>query len=156
MATPISGLRFNHLEITIPPGTLGEIREDLESFYCGTLGFGLTVLPEFGAGHLFLTTDPEGSQFIYVKEDPSWAVIRSDDHLGFHVNDRGAVDRLLALCRAREAHDARMQIRNLEDLELERTITHAFYFRYLLPISFDVQVIEFRAGFEPARRWTLA
>ena len=35
-----------------------------------------------------------------------------------------------------------MQIKEYDDLVIEQTTTHAFYFRYLLPIWFDVQVIE--------------
>jgi hypothetical protein len=30
---------------------------------------------------------------------------------------------------------------------------HAFYVRYLLPIQFDVQVIEHAPGTEPGKRW---
>jgi hypothetical protein len=43
---------------------------------------------------------------------------------------------------------------DVEDLDLPQTVTHAFYFRYLLPIWFDIQVIEFKPGFEPEHRWT--
>jgi len=150
---PVEGLRLNHLQITIPRGTLAAMRSALLDFYVDGLGFGVTTVPKFGDSHLFLTTDPEGSQFIYVAESPTPALIEGDDHLGFHVRDRAIVDRVLELCRRVRAGDARMQIRELEDLELAETSTHAFYFRYLLPIWIDVQVIEHRAGFEPKRRW---
>jgi hypothetical protein len=30
---------------------------------------------------------------------------------------------------------------------------HAFYFKYRLPIWFDVQVIEYDQGTAPAKRW---
>ena len=153
---PLKGLRFNHLEITIPRGSLMSMKADLLAFYRDTLGFGTTELDEFGSGHLFLTTDPEGSQFVYIKEHETPALIRGDDHLGFHVDDRAAVDAVLARCEALQAHDTRMQIMKLADLELASTSTHAFYFRYLLPIWFDVQCIQFRPGFEPARRWRYA
>lgn len=150
---PITGLRLNHLEITIPQGALAAMRPALLAFYADRLGFGVTTVPKFGDSHLFLTSDPEGSQFIYVAESPTPAVIAGDDHLGFHVRDRATVDQALELCRSVRAHDARMQIRELEDLELPETSTHAFYFRYLLPIWIDVQFIDYRAGFEPKRRW---
>jgi catechol 2,3-dioxygenase-like lactoylglutathione lyase family enzyme len=153
MNGPLAGLRFNHLEITLPQGSLAGLRDALVAFYVDSLGFGITTVPGFGEGHLFLTTDPEGSQFIYVAESATPAVIRGEDHLGFHVDDRAAVDRVLELCRAVRARDPRMEIRELEDLELPQTSTHAFYFRYLLPIWIDVQVIEYRAGFAPKRRW---
>ena len=35
-----------------------------------------------------------------------------------------------------------MQIKEYEDLVMERVTVHAFYVKYLLPIYFDVQVIE--------------
>lgn len=149
----IDGLRLNHLQVTIARNTLAGIRDDLLAFYRDALGFGVTQVEAFGPDHLFLTTDPEGSQFIYVAEHDFPAIIRGDDHLGFHVRDREAVDGILAECRAVAARDSRMEIRVLEDLELPQTRTHAFYFRYLLPIWIDVQVIEFRAGCEPRRRW---
>jgi hypothetical protein len=153
MSTLIEGMRLNHLEITIPQGSLATIREALTTFYVDGLGFQISTLPKFGDSHLFLLTDPEGSQFIYVAENAQPAIIRGDDHLGFHVRDRDVVDRMLGLCRQVRARDARMEIRELEDLEFPETSTHAFYFRYLLPIWFDVQVIEFRPGFEPKRHW---
>ena len=150
---PVAGLRLNHLQITIPQGSLAAIRPALLDFYVEQLGFGVTAVSKFGDAHLFLTSDPEGSQFIYVAESPTPAVIAGDDHLGFHVRDRATVDQVLELCRTVRTHDARMQIRELEDLELPETSTHAFYFRYLLPIWIDVQFIDHRAGFEPTRRW---
>ena len=38
-------------------------------------------------------------------------------------------------------------------LERDREAIRAFYVRYLLPIWFDIQVIESRTGARPARRW---
>lgn len=149
----VNGLRMNHLQVSLPRGSLAAMRADLERFYCATLGFGVTSVDAFGPDHLFLTTDAEGSQFIYVSEHEHAMVAGPDDHLGFHVPSRAAVDEFLAECRAVAARDPRMEIRVLDDLELPQTSTHAFYFRYLLPLWFDVQVIDFRPGFEPARRW---
>jgi len=40
--------------------------------------------------------------------------------------------------------DARVEIRDLDDLDLAQTLTHAFDFRHLLPIWFDIQFIEFK------------
>ena len=96
---PVAGLRLNHLQITIPQGSLAAMRPALLAFYADTLGFGVTTVPKFGDSHLFLTSDPEGSQFIYVAESPTPAVIEGDDHLGFHVRDRATVDHVLELCR---------------------------------------------------------
>lgn len=149
----VQGLRINHLQVTLPRGSLATLRADLERFYCDAIGFGVTSVDAFGPDHLFLTTDVEGSQFIYVSEHERPMVVGGDDHLGFHVDTRAAVDAFLGECRKVAARDPRMEIRPLDDLELPATVTHAFYFRYLLPIWFDVQVIEFRPGFEPPRSW---
>jgi hypothetical protein len=139
---------MNHMEVTVAPGTLAHTMPDLLAFYCGTLGFGHLQLDAFAQPHVFLTSDPPGSQFIYVAEHAQPMFVGGEDHLGFHLDDRAAVDRLLQACRQRQQSDPRMQIKELEDLDLPQTVTHAFYFRYLLPIWFDMQVIEFKPGFQ--------
>jgi hypothetical protein len=142
------------MEVTVAQGALAGTMPDLLAFYCGTLGFGHAQLDVFPLPHVFLTTDPAGSQFIYIAEHAQPMVVGGEDHLGFHMQDRAAVDRLLQACQRRQQSDARMQIKELDDLDLPQTVTHAFYFRYLLPIWFDIQVIEFKPGFEPRQRWT--
>jgi hypothetical protein len=125
----------------------------LQAFYCETLGFGSTQVGAFAAPHVFLTTDSEGSQFIYVAEHAQALIVGGDDHLGLHMESREAVDAIRMACEACKIRDPRMQIKDVPDLDLERTLTHAFYFRYLLPIWFDIQIIEYKQGFEPKHRW---
>jgi hypothetical protein len=60
------------------------------------------------------------------------------------MEDRAAVDRVKNACRELAKVDGRMEIRDLDDLDLQQTLTHAFYFRYLLPIWFDIQFIEYK------------
>jgi hypothetical protein len=153
MSSLFAGARMNHMEVTVAQGTLAGTMHDLLAFYCDTLGFGHAQLDVFPQPHVFLTTDPAGSQFIYVAEHPQPMRVVGEDHLGFHMEDRAAVDRLLRACQQRRQSDDRMQIKELEDLDLPQTVTHAFYFRYLLPIWFDIQVIEFKPGFEPEHGW---
>ena len=147
------GMRMNHVEVTIARGTFVAIRPDLVAFYGDALGFAVNCIEAFGPAHLFLTRDPEGSQFIYVAEHEQPMQVGGDDHLGFHVDSPAAVDAILAECRVVQTRDPRMQIRELEDLDTPMTSTHAFYFRYLLPLWFDIQHIAFKPGFEPRRRW---
>ena len=52
--------------------------------------------------------------------------------------------------------DPRVELKEYEDLEAGPVTVHAFYVRFLLPIWFDVQVIESAPGSEPARRWRFA
>lgn len=146
MANLMAHARINHMELTVARGTLASMMPALESFYCGLLGFKPAQLDAFPAPHVFLTSDDPGRYFIYVAEHEKPMIVGGDDHLGFHMEDRAAVDRVLEACRDRAKVDGRMEIRDLDDLDLEqtRTRTHAFYFRYLLPIWFDIQFIEFK------------
>jgi catechol 2,3-dioxygenase-like lactoylglutathione lyase family enzyme len=140
----VDGMRMNHIEVTVPVGSFAAIRPDLVAFYGDTLGFGVNSMDAFGPNHVFLTKDAEGSNFIYVAEHEYPMIVGGDDHVGFHVPDPAAVDAIKADCRALQARDARMQIRDLEDLITPETRTHAFYFRYLLPLWFDIQFVEMR------------
>jgi hypothetical protein len=142
MSTLMSKARLNHMEVTVAKGTLAPMLPALESFYCGTLGLKPSRLDAFPAPHVFLISDDAATYFIYVAEHEKPMIVGGDDHLGFHMEDRAAVDRVLEACRGLAKVDRRMEIRDLDDLDLEQTLTHAFYFRYLLPIWFDIQFIE--------------
>lgn len=147
-------LRFNHMEITVPNGTLDREENSLLAFYGEIFGFGHVRIHGFNNRHVVLTTDPEGSQFLYIAEHDRPMIAEGDDHLGFLVESRSEVDRLLAQCRQWQARDPRVQIRPLDDLDLPETYTRAFYLKYLLPLWFDVQVIDYKPGFEPKRCWS--
>jgi len=136
--------RVNHMEVTVARGTLEAMMCDLKSFYCDTLGLVPAHLDAFPGPHVFLNSDDFKSYFIYVAEHEQPMIVRGDDHLGFHMQDCSAVDRVLDACRSVATVDPRMEIRELDDLDLDQTRTHAFYFRYLLPIWFDIQFIEFK------------
>jgi hypothetical protein len=49
-----------------------------------------------------------------------------------------------------------VQIKEYEDLVQGNVTVHAFYVRYLLPIWFDVQCMEWKVGAEPEKRWSYA
>jgi hypothetical protein len=140
----MSQARLNHMEVTVARGTLEALMPSLKSFYCDTLGLVPAHLDAFPGPHVFLNSEDFKSYFIYVAEHEQPMIVRGDDHLGFHMQDCAAVDRVLSACRSIASTDARMEIRELDDLDLDQTRTHAFYFRYLLPIWFDIQHIEFK------------
>jgi hypothetical protein len=75
------------------------------------------------------------------------------DHLGFLLDSREAVDEKFAACRAWQARDSRVEIKEYDDLLLEHTTTRAFYVRYGLPIWFDVQHIAYHKDPPTKRRW---
>jgi len=64
------------------------------------------------------------------------------DHLGLLMDSREDVDDTLAKIKTFAATDDRVKIKEYEDLVMQRVTVHAFYVKYLLPIYFDVQVIE--------------
>lgn len=145
-------MRFNHMELTFPRGTLtDEFRAEVADFYGGVFGWAASTVKVVGQDCLYLHVD-EG-QFILCAEadDP----IRSPgyDHLGLLMDTRAEVDAALAEIKDRAAGDDRIRIKEYEDLVMERVTVHAFYVKHLLPIYFDVQVLEYADGAQPANRW---
>ena len=58
-----------------------------------------------------------------------------------------------AQCAQWAKKDERLQIKDYDDIVIGTSTTRAFYVRYLLPIWFDVQTVEYEPGTEPANRW---
>jgi hypothetical protein len=148
--------RFNHMELTLPPGELTKLRGEIREFFADVFGFDSIDVPIVGQTGLLLRTDPETSQFILVTEQQKSLQAPGYDHLGFLYETRGEVDLLLEKCRKRQQQDARVQIKEYEDLETGPVTVHAFYVKFLLPIWFDVQCMEYAAGAEPKRSWRYA
>jgi hypothetical protein len=146
-------LRFNHMELTLPDGGLSRDREEIREFYGDVFGMDSIDVPILGQTGLLLRTDPETSQFILVTEQTKHMNSPGYDHLGFLYETREEVDALLEKCKQRKASDARIEIKEYDDLKVADTVVHAFYVRHLLPIWFDVQVIETPSE-TPQRRWS--
>jgi hypothetical protein len=141
------------MELTMPPGSLDEqTRADIEAFYREVFEFDAIEVPLFGETGLLLRTDEETSQFLLLMEQEVHIDSKGYDHLGFLYDDRAVVDDKLELVKKWQQRDDRVQIKEYEDLVIGDVTTRAFYFRYLLPIWFDVQAIE--TAEPPARRWT--
>ncbi len=149
-------MRFNHMELTFPKGTLDEkLFEDLERFYGGIFGWTGMKASVVGQSNYLLLVD-EG-QFILLAESSKPMQAPGYDHLGLLVETRQEVDELLEQCRKFRERDDRVDIMEFdEDLKQGPVTVHAFYVKYLLPIRFDVQALEYDAGAEPRRRWSLA
>lgn len=145
-------VRFNHMELTVPKGTLdADMRRQLASFYGDTLGWE-TKDVEIVRGLQFLMRPDEG-QFILVAESSKPMSSPGYDHLGLLCESREEVDEVLERCQKWQAGDDRMRVKVYEDLVTGNVTVHAFYFRYLLPIWFDVQSIDHIPGTAPAKRW---
>lgn len=146
-------LRFNHMELTLPSGTLERDQEQIKAFYQDVFDFDSIEVPLFDNTGLLLRSDEETSQFLLLMEQEKYLHSPGYDHLGFIFDSREEVDATLAKCKAWQAKDERVKIKEYEDLVITPTTTHAFYVHYLLPIWFDVQVIEYDEGTQPQKQW---
>ena len=110
------GLRFNHMEITVPKGWLDGHRDEIRTFYGELFGFDSLDVPILGQLGLLLRTDPETSQFLLVTEQSKHLTVPGYDHLGFLHETRAEVDALLEECKKRRALDPRIEIKEYDDL----------------------------------------
>lgn len=150
-------VRINHMELTFEPGTLtGQLRAEIKSFYAEVFDFEVREVSILNQNTLLINLDEEGSQFILCAESPKFIDSPGYDHLGFHYDTREEVDQILAKLKAKQADDNTIRIKEYQDLEQGRATVHAFYFRHLLPIWFDVQVIEYNGEDKPAKQWKFA
>ena len=142
-------LRFNHMELTLPPGDLEAHRDDIAAFYADLLGWTASDVPILGQTGLLLRTDPATSQFILVTEQRVHIDSPGYDHLGLLCETRAQVDEHLARAKTLQAADDRVLIKEYDDLVNGDHATHAFYVKYLLPIWFDIQCFERGGDAEP-------
>ncbi len=134
-------MRFNHMELTFPVGTLTEsFREGIDAFYSSIFGWnGLDTQVVGQSCHLLM---PDPDQFILLAESDKPMSSPGYDHLGLLQDTRQEVDGLLDACEWYAEKDDRVTIRRYEDLVYPDLTIHAFYVKYLLPIYFDVQCME--------------
>ena len=134
-------MRFNHMELTFPRGTLtDEFREEVDAFYGSVFGWAATDTDVVGQRcHILL---PDADQFILLAESGKPMSSPGYDHLGLLQDSRAEVDALLEACKRYQEKDDRVQIQEYEDLKYPGVTVHAFYVKYLLPIFFDVQSME--------------
>jgi hypothetical protein len=134
-------VRFNHMELTFPTGTLTkEFREEIDAFY-GAL-FGWTALDTEVVGQSCHLLMPDSDQFILLAESDKPMHSPGYDHLGLLQDTRVEVDDLLTACERYAEKDDRVKIMRYDDLVYPGLTVHAFYVKYLLPIFFDVQSME--------------
>lgn len=148
-------MRFNHMELTFARGELtDDLRRDIKRFYGDVLGWGANDLELLDQRTYFLS--PDDGQFILLAESDDPIQSPGYDHLGLLLDERGEVDALLEACKKFQAEDDRMKIKEYDDLITGPVNVRAFYVKYLLPIWFDIQHIQYEAGNEPAKSWRYA
>lgn len=138
-------MRFNHMELTYPRGTLTtDFRAEIDDFYGDVFGWqGVDTQVVGQLCHILLLEGAE--QFILLAESSKPMSSPGYDHLGLLFSTRAEVDEKLEQCLRYQEKDDRVQIKNYDDLVTGDLITRAFYVKHLLPIYFDVQCME-RAG----------
>jgi hypothetical protein len=145
-------MRFNHMELTFARGSLDEAtRSAIDAFYGGVLGWRCTPYELFGQlGHLLV---PDDGQFLLLMESDNPISSPGLDHLGMLLDSRAEVDTLHQACSTFALEDDRLQIQEFEDLVNPRVTQRLFYFRFLLPLWFDVHALEYPPDGQPAHRW---
>ena len=147
--------RFNHMELTLPTGSLKEPeRSAITRFYGEVFGWRGLDVKLIGANDLLLAVDEEVSQFILLVEQENPMHPPSFDHLGLLQETREEVDELLERCHKQRELDERVRIKEYTDLVQGDLTVHAFYVKYLLPIWLDVQVLSWKPGTGPTHRWS--
>jgi hypothetical protein len=138
-------MRFNHMELTFPTGTLTtDFREEVDAFYGSVFGWvGVDTDVVGQSCHILLSE--EAQQFILLAESDKPMQSPGYDHLGLLLGTRAEVDAKLDQCKRYQEKDDRVRIKEYDDLVIGDLTTYAFYVKHLLPIYFDVQCME-RAG----------
>jgi hypothetical protein len=145
-------MRFNHMELSFPKGTLTQqFRDEVDAFYSDVLGW--RAIDTEVIGQLCHLLQPDDGQFILLAEGKDPMSSPGYDHLGLLLETREEVDAILAECQRFQEKDDRMRLKVYDDLVGPTVTVHAFYVKYLLPIWFDVQCIERTGGPEPEKRW---
>jgi len=140
------------MELTFERGTLdGAMRADIDAFYGDVFGWEAKDIDLLDQKCHFLRID-EG-QFILLAESKKPMSSPGYDHLGLLMESRAEVDEALEKVQRFKEKDDRVQIKLYDDLPTASGVVHAFYVKYLLPIYFDVQVIEYKAGLAPEHSW---
>ncbi|HEY6318582.1 MAG TPA: hypothetical protein VI462_11930 [Acidimicrobiia bacterium] len=148
-------VRFNHMELTFAPGTLDEAyRADVAAFYGDLFGWQSANVEVVGQQCQYLRVDD--GQFILLAESPKPMSSPGYDHLGLLCDTRAEVDELLGKVLDHQRGDDRVRVKEYEDLVTGNVTVHAFYVKYLLPIFFDVQCMEWQPGSAPTHRWHYA
>lgn len=152
-STVVAMMRFNHMELTFPRGTLtDDFRADVDAFYGSVFGWHSIDTPVMGQSCHLLMLDDHVGQFLLLAESDTPIASPGYDHLGLLQETRAEVDSILAECLAYQTKDDRVLVKQYKDDPTATMTIHAFYVKHLLPIWFDVQSME-RHDSSPARGW---
>ena len=144
--------RFNHIALSLPPGSLAEYRDGIEKFYGGVLG--ANVFDYDGAGNFLIISFDEGfpSQSFVLDESPDYMRAPGFDHVGLEYETYEEVDAIIAACQEFKKTDDRVEINEVSDGADAGYSFRACYVKYLLPMRLDIQALRWEPGAEP-KQW---
>lgn len=144
--------RFNHIALSVPPGSLAQNRADIEKFYGGVLG--ANVFDYEGVGGYLIISFDEGfpSQSLVLNEADDYLQVRGFDHIGLEFETYDQVDAIIAACKEFKKNDDRIQIDQHPDGKDDGYEFRACYVKYLLPMQLDIQALRWEAGHQP-KQW---
>ena len=144
--------RFNHIALSMPPGSLAEYRADIEKFYGGVLG--ANVFDYEGVGGYMIVSFDEGfpSQSFVLDESEDYMQAPGFDHVGLEFETYEEVDEIIAACKEFKKSDDRIQVDEFSDGKDDGYEYRACYVKYLLPMRLDIQALKWDPGREP-RKW---
>jgi hypothetical protein len=141
--------RFNHVALTVPAEALdGPGRAALLAFY-GEV-FGWTEMPTMTRDReLLVLRTWSHEEFVYLHAAGAPMRCGATEHVGMSVATEAELDALYeraAKCAERDP-EVELTPRTTEDFTVVKL--HAFYVRYRLPVSFEVQCFAWAPGFGP-------
>jgi hypothetical protein len=144
--------RFNHIALSLPPGSLAENRADFEKFYGGVLG--ANVFDYDGPGNYLIISFDEGfpSQSLVLNEAEDYMQAPGFDHVGLEFESYEQVDAIVAACKEYQKSDDRIEIQEFPDGKDDGYEFRACYVKYLLPMRLDIQALRWEPGREP-KQW---
>ena len=140
---------FNHVAMSVAPTLLvdGQDKDDLIAFYRDVFGWNhLEMMDTPGERLVFHTYSLE--QFVFLHGDPAPMQCPRLDHFGFSVGTETELDDVLALARAYQLRDERVDIIDKHRDDHGPIKITAAYIGFLLPMMIEIQWWE--------KDWTLA
>jgi hypothetical protein len=149
MDAPPTPPRFNHVALTVPADALdGPGRAALLAFY-GEV-FGWTEMPTMTRDReLLVLRTWSHEEFVYLHAANAPMRCGPTEHVGMSVATEAELDALYERASKCAERDPEVELtpRTTEDFTVVKL--HAFYVRYRLPVSFEVQCFAWAPGFGP-------
>ena len=135
----MASVRFNHMELTFPRGTLEPaFRKEVADFYGDVFGWEEHATETVERQKLVLRVHSH-EQFVFLIADDSPMRCPPLDHFGMSVGTIEELDETLARARARAGADARVRLIDKQTEDFGPLKLSSFYVGFRLPLMIEVQ-----------------